>query len=424
MRYSFCLAAFLCLLLFDGCVPVYQNLPSYDSNNLSSLYNPVQTTIHPDCKVFHSDLNESVVMVRIRTDELLFNKANEQLKDMARVRIQYRLFQTGDTSVLSDSATHIYSFAKQNEGYALIRFRIKTSHPHSYMLHLIIYDEIRNKKALAFLPVNKEKMYTAQSYMVLDPLGGEPVFTNFFTPADTFRVAFRAATPQKMVVSYFAFEAGMPAPPFAVTAPLPKFQLSPDSTWVYPYNDTLEYRLPYQGIYRFSVDSLASVGLHLACASALYYPRIKSSSDMISPLSYICTTIETDRLRKAENKKLALDEFWVTAGGNIERARELIRVYYNRVQLANFYFASYCEGWKTDRGMIYTVFGPPTIVTKNNLGETWIYSMNSSYLSFTFDKAVCPFSDNHFTLRREAAFSQPWRKAVESWRNGRPYTGS
>ena len=45
---------------------------------------------------------------------------------------------------------------------------------------------------------------------------------------------------------------------------------------------------------------------------------------------------------------------------SLERAKELIKNYYGRLQHANLFFTSYLEGWKTDRGMIFMIFGERT----------------------------------------------------------------
>ena len=75
----------------------------------------------------------------------------------------------------------------------------------------------------------------------------------------------------------------------------------------------------------------------------------------------------------AEDKKLALDKFWLAKAGSEERGKELIRKYYNRVQDANNYFSSYTEGWRTDRGMISIIFGKPNVVTRTRREEIWSY---------------------------------------------------
>src|SRR5205085_2026998 len=75
-------------------------------------------------------------------------------------------------------------------------------------------------------------------------------------------------------------------------------------------------------------------------------------------------------------------------GGSNERARELLKRYYGRVKEANRNFTSYCEGWKTDRGMIFIIFGPPVNVYHSRRDEVWVYGneANPGALRFIFNK--------------------------------------
>jgi GWxTD domain-containing protein len=123
------------------------------------------------------------------------------------------------------------------------------------------------------------------------------------------------------------------------------------------------------------------------------------------------------------NTKAAVDSFWIAAGGSQDRARELIRKFYNRVEDSNKYFSSYLEGWKSDRGLVYIVYGPPNIVYKSSDSENWIYGEENNFnsLSFTFLKVINPFTDNDYRLERSQIFKTSWMNAVEMWRQGRVY---
>jgi hypothetical protein len=45
--------------------------------------------------------------------------------------------------------------------------------------------------------------------------------------------------------------------------------------------------------------------------------------------------------------------------GDSDRARRIAALYYRRTAAANRLFSNYKAGWKTPRGMIYILFGPP-----------------------------------------------------------------
>ena len=106
-----------------------------------------------------------------------------------------------------------------------------------------------------------------------------------------------------------------------------------------------------------------------------------------------------------------------------ERARTLIREFYTRVESANNYFTSYLEGWKTDRGIIYIIYGVPNVVYKNKDYENWIYGEENNMMSinFTFHRVNNPASNNDFSLSRSPApsltYSSTQYKQTENLRN-------
>ncbi len=145
------------------------------------------------------------------------------------------------------------------------------------------------------------------------------------------------------------------------------------------------------------------------------YPNISSLVQLISANRYITTNKEYKELTEAEDKKLALDEYWLARSSSKERARKLIRTFYNRIQEANQYFTSYKEGWKTDRGMIYTIFGEPDEVEKYPDFEFWYYKVIDYRrgVSFIFDK-----EQGEFILRRSRTLELPWMEQIHLWRQG------
>jgi hypothetical protein len=101
------------------------------------------------------------------------------------------------------------------------------------------------------------------------------------------------------------------------------------------------------------------------------------------------------------------------------------------VLYSNFYFTSFKEGWRTERGMIYIIYGPPDKVYKTNEGETWgyrkpvissswggRYTVKDEYLYFTFKIRENRFTDNDLYLSRSETLVSFWDQAIASWRKG------
>ncbi|MCX6122532.1 MAG: GWxTD domain-containing protein [Ignavibacteriales bacterium] len=100
-------------------------------------------------------------------------------------------------------------------------------------------------------------------------------------------------------------------------------------------------------------------------------------------LRYIAKGNEIDYIREAmtpEEKQKRFLEFWSKYNPNPKASHNaLMEEYYSRVEYANKNYASFMEGWKTDRGMVLIRFGPPQNIERhpfdsdNKPFEIWYY---------------------------------------------------
>ncbi|MFW5721273.1 MAG: GWxTD domain-containing protein, partial [Bacteroidota bacterium] len=107
----------------------------------------------------------------------------------------------------------------------------------------------------------------------------------------------------------------------------------------------------------------------------------------------------------------------------MERSRELIKLFYNRVFFANVYFTSHVEGWRTDRGMIYIIYGLPDYIYKSGEEERWIYHPDpmGPGITFYFSYQQNPYSLNHYILNRDKIKFSEWETFIELWNSGEIY---
>jgi GWxTD domain-containing protein len=171
------------------------------------------------------------------------------------------------------------------------------------------------------------------------------------------------------------------------------------------------------GLFLFQKDTLSAEGFAVRAESD--YPRYSLIQNLPGPLIYICTKQEYDRLELAKGDKKAFDRTVLSITGDADRAKKLIRDYFRRVELANTYFTSYKEGWKTDRGMIYIVFGLPNEVFRFNDREVWSYSNGSFSASFDFTKSPSVFDPDNYVLIRDKKYQTTWYEVIDLWRNVR-----
>ena len=397
-------------------------LPS--DTNMSFIYNPSKTPLHPEVLIYHESANTSRVYIKIFVVELLFNQANREGTYQARVRFRYELREIHEgvqQQQIVDSATVDYTLRRADiRDVFLTTLPIKAEPGKVYSLKLYTTDMLRKKGTVNYNIVDKVSIHTAQNFKIVSGDTGYPVFDRVFHAGEAFRFQYAGRRIDTIYIRYFINDFPLPRPPVTnLSSPRPDF--IPDSIYAYGYSDTTHFILPYPGMYHFQVDLKQPDGLTVYNFGETY-PRVTTTGDMIGPLAYLSSSVDFNELIQQTNKKLAVDNFWLQSAGNVSKAREMIRIYYNRVFFANYYFSSYKEGWKTDRGMMFVIYGPPNKLTKVNGTETWTYFRKKGRepLRFTFSRYATPYSDNDYTLERNFVNSM-WMQAVQEWRSGKVF---
>lgn len=152
------------------------------------------------------------------------------------------------------------------------------------------------------------------------------------------------------------------------------------------------------------------------------YPRMANPNVLKEAVAYMSTSKEIEGFSDYDSAKDGLDMYFLKlAGGNEELAKKIIRNYFKRIEEANEIFTTYKEGWKTDRGMVYTIMGPPSQVQRNRTREVWTYSKkkNTSEVIYTFYRRPNIFTDQNYELVRYPEYSAFWFPYVEEWRTGK-----
>ncbi len=249
---------------------------------------------------------------------------------------------------------------------------------------------------------------------LVDSYKGLPLFDPFHGLKDSLRIESRASV-DTVYAFYYGHSFDPARPPMSLRASQSSSELTIDSVLALPVGENIN--LPLSGLYLIQADTNGIEG------AALYvgrkgYPKPRMLQELSEPLVYITTKEEFQEIKSDFSSKKAFDKFWLSTVGNPQKARGSIKKYYQFVESANRYFTSYKPGWKTDRGMIFTVMGPPIMVNKSKNLEIWGYLQGDSEVEFTFLKVGNIFSDNHYELQREEKLDRPWFRAIDRWRKG------
>jgi GWxTD domain-containing protein len=388
--------------------------------NLSAIYNPASSKIHPSFRVYHQSDDRSLLLIKLFPNELLFNQANPSGKFMSRVSVQLQVYEIVENKpVLNDSVTYWYDIAQENVGRRyLSQIPFKADLGKRYQLRIVTRDLLRHDFNLRFLDVDKTNEFSEQSFKISNQQN-IPYFSNILPSGSVYKIEHKNTNYPYIYVDYYKNDVPLPSPTFATTSKEYLYSI-PDSVYMIHYSPDIYFSFSYEGLYHFRFDTNQPQGLTIVNFGT-NFPKVKDPEELILPLAYITTSAEYKKLLASENKKLSVDDFWLEAGGSTGRARELIRIYYNRVYFSNYYFSNTVPGWMTDRGMVYVVYGPPKNMQKTPNSETWIYYMKgaSNSIEFTFTYKPTAYSVDNFVLNRSESHDWHWREAVDSWKNGK-----
>lgn len=181
------------------------------------------------------------------------------------------------------------------------------------------------------------------------------------------------------------------------------------------------FSIQEEGLYVLTEDTLAHEDAYSFMISDDRFPKLTFADELKEPVVYLSTQKEIEELKSENNPKNALDLYFLNlSSGNQNIAKSTIKSYFNRVEAANKLFTNFKEGWKTDKGMVYVILGPPSRVQRNKQREVWLYSQNQNFpeIIFTFYRKPNSFSENNFELVRYPEYGTYWYPFIEVWRTG------
>ncbi len=190
------------------------------------------------------------------------------------------------------------------------------------------------------------------------------------------------------------------------------------------------------GLYEIAIDAPVPLGSgrgdtlltenRVFSVNSPSFPRPSTLRELIDAMTYIMTPKEKNLFAKTKPADAAhhiFDSLWLAFGSTKEQAADLIKRYYTRVEDANKMYTDIKEGWKTDRGMVYVVFGPPQDILNSLDRQIWSYDIpgTSQQVQFVFRRQIVGWGDlsvQTYILYRDASYDYVWERLVARWREG------
>ena len=243
--------------------------------------------------------------------------------------------------------------------------------------------------------------------------GVQPVSRSYINHTNS--ITFPGFEAGSLSVSFYADAFPAAAPAYSTAQTRVTKGIKPDS--LFQVNADVPVTFIRDGLYLVQKDTTSEQGVAFRLEDD--YPRLGKLESLAGPLIYVCTKAEYDKIKAAGADKKKFDQVILSITGNTDRAKIFMRNYFKRVELANYYFSSYKEGWKTDRGMIYIVYGIPNEVYLFNDREVWEYKNENIKERFQFVRSATIFDPENYVLIRAKNYTNNWYNMIDLWRKAR-----
>ncbi len=315
----------------------------------------------------------------------------------------------------SDTLRHNEMIRDGGDGYYYLQFLTDKSMDFS-----LIEINVITPKGRTFvfdLPLPKENNKNNFYLMRLKESIQLPFFKKYINTIESFN--FMSLMGDTTALYFYKYQTNfkMSVPPFVDPEQNANKALSIDSVFAYNQTDSLELS---EGLYFVQSDTSGANGYGFLTEDR-YFPKYATLDKLIDPLTYITTRSEQLQFEAAKKNKEDFERVWLDIAKSPERGKMVIKYFYRRVAEANIFFTSFKQGWKTDMGMIYIIFGRPDQVYRDGQKEEWVYGpqYGLEQLKFSFVRIDNIFTKNHFVLVRHPKYKNPWMLMVDNWRKGR-----
>ena len=371
-------------------------------------------------QIFH--INDSISELSVRIQPLLIPQLKEKKLELySYLNLTYAVYSSFNKKDIIQADAYklseLLTFDQVDKQNITLTIPLKMEQNQPYLVLVSLQDPINKTNYLKYIRIVKTDE-AAENYKVLDE-NGKILWQPWLNGQKRIRIQYRYHDAKSIFLSYFQPKFSPALPPYSDV--VPKEFLTDKSFESFELQlingESSLMELPRKGLYRIHSKKEEISGKTIL---QLYdeYPSISSDAQKVFGLRYLTPQKEFATMLQSEPVS-TLKEFWFFEERTEERSKEMMRTYYARMLRANHLFTSYKEGWKTDRGMIFMVYGPPDHVYHEADREVWEYGPDANYNDLRFDFVIrsSKLHNQQWVLERNSSYKRSWYLMLENWRN-------
>ncbi|MCK5368912.1 MAG: GWxTD domain-containing protein, partial [Cyclobacteriaceae bacterium] len=275
----------------------------------------------------------------------------------------YELHQSYHTlNILSSDTLNIKDYIIAIKSNKIVTY---SKLPYSDKTDIAIIRVINKKTGIDYaydIPFIEDYNFSTDGLVFYSEDGLTPHLSSFININQSIRLKSITDFNGPVFVFYYAQYFDEAVPPMIIEDQRAAKELKIDSVFTVQLDDPFVFS--NEGLYFFQKDSSSAEGIGIRVQDP-YFPLAKTFDKVLEPLIYISTRSETDAIKNSTDPKVAFEQYWIKLTKIPSLASSTVRKFYERVEGANYLFTNFEEGWKSDMGLIYIIYGPPNDVYKS-----------------------------------------------------------
>lgn len=391
----------------------------YSQTNLSKFYKEDYPGNVFKTKVFNTNDSISELFVQVNVNTLALLAGQSKTETLNNYVFDYQLVNSLNEKEISQSGQiEISKSPDKSVNHKSFKIKLRTQKVGQYFLYCNLKGPSGKKVFLTRKSFLKGVSDAEQNFMLLNQ-DGSIHWDNFVRGNEKLRVKVSDASVKALYISWYAPKFSPAITPFTLVNPNEIKHLKNPDAFKIELKNGISSPISFKdlGVYLFHIqkDKLQGLSVFKFYSD---FPYVSNDAQKLFTLRYLNPRFEFADLM-AMKPADAVHEFWYSKSRTLERSKDMMTSYYRRAQRANELFTSYKEGWKTDRGMIFMIYGAPDKVNKLKDREVWEYGNDAFYngLRFVFTRVDNPFTQNDFRLIRQAYYENSWQGILDNWRS-------
>lgn len=368
--------------------------------------------------VFNANDSISELFVQVDLNALAVVTGKSKAEVLNEYVFDYSLVNgLKEKEVLQVGRINLTESPDNSKNHKSFKIKLQTQASGEYVLFASLENKSETKVFTSRTNILKGVSHSEQNFMLLNE-DGSIHWDNFTRGDEKLRIKLSDLSVKELYISWYAPKFSPAVVPFALVKPNELKALESATAFKIDIIDGKSAPLSFKdlGVYLFHLNMEEKRGFTVF-KFFNKFPYVANDAQRLFALRYLNPRFEFEDLMNMKPEE-AVNEFWYFKSRKQERSDDMVRTYYSRVQRANELFTSYKEGWKTDRGMIFMIYGAPDKVYKFKDREVWEYGYDAFYsgLRFSFSREGNPFTQNDFRLSRQAHYEFSWQGIVDNWR--------